>query len=259
MPNARLVSALAAAALAASLAGCASGPRVGRETLLSQAPQPRDRACAVAARPEQLPRPADLVDAGFGAEAARLWEAAGRPAGHVLLSMGYDRRGLNVRRAVIERGSGVTAELATQLQRAVFAHRLQVPPGREEWGVRLRVDLGAAPQLRVGRQEQCRAAPREWEHHGPIRSFDGGYDVRRTLARSASAPSLADRDLVWVRVRLDAHGLVTDARVERTVVSATWENRVLGYVRGLQFLPALEDGQPVPGEATVPLRLGALR
>ncbi len=255
MPHARLVSTLAAAALLSGLGACAFGRQVSQESLLSEGPQHRDRACGVAARPEQLPEAAELVDDAFGADAARLWEAAGRPAGYVLLSMGYDREGVNVRRAVLEHSDGVTPELADELQRAVFAHRLKAAPAREEWGVRLRVELGPEPALRVGRREQCRAAPREWEH----RSASGGYDVRQVLASSLSAPSPADRDLVWVRVRLDARGIVTDARVERTILRGSWENRVLGYVRSLQFLPALEDGQPVPGEATLPLRLGALQ
>jgi hypothetical protein len=258
MPHARLVSTLAAAALLSSLGACAFGRQVSQDSLLTQ-PSNANRACGVAARPEQLPEAAELVDGAFGADAARLWEAAGRPAGYVLLSMGYDREGVNVRRAVIEHSEGVTPELADELQRAVFAHRLQAAPARDEWGVRLRVDLGPQPSLRVGRREQCRAAPREWEHRSASGGFGGGYDVRQTLASSLSAPSLADRDLVWVRVRLDAQGIVTDARVERTIMRGSWENRVLGYVRTLQFLPALEDGQPVPGEATLPLRLGALQ
>jgi hypothetical protein len=260
MPHARLVSALAAAALLSTLGACASfGREVSRDTLLSEAPRHPGRACGVAPRPEQLPEPAQLVDGDFGPEAARIWEAAGRPAGYVLLSMGYDREGVNVRRAVIERSPTVTPEMADELQRAVFAHRLQAAPVRDEWGVRLRVDLGAQPALRVGRREQCRAAPREWEHRSAAGGFGGGYDVRQTLSSSLSAPSPADRDLVWVRVRLDAQGIVTDARVERTIMRGSWESRVLGYVRTLQFLPALEDGQPVPGEASLPLRLGALR
>jgi len=259
MPHARLVSTLAVAALLSTLGACAFGRQVSQESLLSEGPRHLDRACGVAARPEQLPDAAELVDGTFGADAARLWEAAGRPAGYVLLSMGYDREGVNVRRAVIERGEGVTPELADEVQRAVFAHRLQARPAREEWGVRLRVDLGPRPALRVGRREQCRAAPRQGEHRSASGGFGAGYDVRQTLASSLSAPSLADRDLVWVRVQLDAQGMVTDARVERTIMRGSWENRVLGYVRTLQFLPALEDGQPVPGEATLPLRLGALQ
>lgn len=247
-------SALAAFFLAAGLGACSTGRQLSRDTLLTEAP-PRqlDRVCRVASYPEQLPTAVELVDAGFAAEAARLWEASGRPAGYVLLSMRYDRTGLNVRRSVIEHS--VDAELADQVQELVFAHRLQTPPSRGEWGVRLRVDLGQEPALRVGRREECRPAPRE-----PAYSRSAtGFDVRELRASSVSAPSLSDLDLVWVHVRVNASGIVTDARVERSLYRGIMESRVLNAVRGIQFHPALDDGFPVASETSIPLRLSSLR
>jgi hypothetical protein len=58
-----------------------------------------------------------------------------------------------------------------------------------------------------------------------------------------------------VRVALDAGGHVTEARLERTVSRGSWENRVLSYVRAISFVPATEDGWPVPAQLMFPLRL----
>jgi TonB family protein len=68
---------------------------------------------------------------------------------------------------------------------------------------------------------------------------------------------LATSGMVWVRVSLDEHGLVTGARVERGATRGVWEGRLLNYVRTLAFLPALEDGVAVAGETTIPVRLGS--
>ena len=174
------------------------------------------------------------------------------PAGHVLIGMRYDERGVNVRRAVIERQ--VPAALADTLQKLVFAYRRALPQAEREWGVRLRMDLGEQPVMRVGRSLVC--APRARD---PAAGFgnsvaDASFgDVRQ----SAPSPGLAESSgAVWVRVVLDAGGNVTDARVERTAIRAAAEQQVLRYVRNISFIPATEDGYPVPGQLTFALRLG---
>lgn len=55
---------------------------------------------------------------------------------------------------------------------------------------------------------------------------------------------------IWLRVSLDAEGAVTDARMERGRATGVSGWRVLNVVRSIPFVPALEDGYPVPGELT---------
>ncbi len=251
MTTCRSLSLLALAALALAGAGCAAGPRpVSRATLLSDAPRAGDTGCRVSARPAELPAAEALVDvAALNADVAKVWAASGRPAGYVLFSMRYDRDGTNVRRAVLE--SSASPALADTLQKLVFAHRRRAAPADGEWAVRLRLDLGAAPAVRVGRHEVCRPAPRDLDR----RMAGIGYDVRnRFYASAPTTPTAADPQMVWVRVRLDARGNVTEARIERSLVRApNWEARVLSYVRTLSFVPATEDGYPVPGETSIPI------
>ncbi|HEX2202949.1 MAG TPA: hypothetical protein VHG91_06615 [Longimicrobium sp.] len=247
--------ALALALLAAAaLPACAGlGGPSPRASLLTDAPPAFDRVCRPVHAPEALPGPAELLEAAFAPAAVEAWTAAGRPAaGYVLLSMGYGRDGMNIRRAVIEHN--VSDALADTLQKLVFAHRRAVAPAREEWGVRLRVDLAETPALRVGRREFCRPSPRE----AGYRAVSTAFDVRETSPWSVNEPLLSDGGLVWVRVSLDEAGLVTDARVERSPVRGPWEVRLLNYVRSIPFYPALEDGYPVAAETRIPVRVGSV-
>lgn len=226
------------AALLPALAACAANtPANGPLPSWQEA-----RACRAERGPTTLPAADQLVDAGaLGAEAARLWRASGVRGGHVLFTLLYDRDGTNVRRDVIEHS--VPHELADSLQKLVFAHRKRTGAARDEWGVRFRVDLGDEPAFAVARREVCTPVP---------------SDRRVAMRGIADAPGSAATtpDLVWVRVRLDATGLVTDARVERGALREGGETRLLTYVRGLAFRPALADGRPVPGETMIPVRLG---
>jgi len=227
-----------------ALAACSATPRAG-----TPVPAGRDaRACRAERFPAELPAAGELVDAdAFRADAARLWRTAGSPVGHVVFTLQYEPDGVNVRRAVIEHT--VPATVADSLQKLVFAHRLQAAGARDGWGVRLRVEMGAEPSLAVARRELCTAVPAD--RRAGLASILP--DVRDT---EAGVPGLITPGLVWVRVQLDERGLVTDARVERGVTRGAWQGRLLSYVRTLAFLPALEDGVPVAGEATIPVRLG---
>jgi hypothetical protein len=211
---------------------------------------PRGQRCTVSRVPAELPRPGELVQAdAFRAAAARLWVRAGRPAGHVVVSVRHDPGGVQVRRAVIE--STVPTALADSLQALVFTHRRETPRAAEEWGVRLRVELGDEVALSVGRRQTCAPRPREEE-----RIATDAFDVRERDANAAAASLPAtDPALVWVRLRIDANGRVTEASVERGIRRGASEQRLLNYVRMMAFYPALEDGYPVPSEITLPLRV----
>jgi len=245
----------AAAAGVLLLAGCASPGPAPRDEMLSGAlPLPTEgRRCSVAADPQQLPGAAQLIDAdAFSAQAGRLWAGAGKPAGHVVFSVRHAADGVQVRRSIVE--STLPAGLADTLQKLVYAYRRATPEANAEWGVRLRVDPGETVALRVGRREECTAHPRD----PGFRS--SAYDVReKGEADDLPLGRPTDPNLVWVHVRLDARGLVTDARVERRVLAAVAEQRVLSYVRSLTFDPALDDGEPVPGEATITVPLLLIR
>jgi hypothetical protein len=254
MQHTRLLFAISTAALAAACAtpGPSTGPSAGSAAFAAEDRPPRGVRCTVSPVPATLPQPEALVDAdAFRAAAARLWAAAGRPAGQVLLSIRHSPDGVQVRRAVIH--STVPAPLADSLEALAFALRRETPRAPEEWGVRLGVELGDAPALRVERRRECAPRPREEE-----RIAADPFDVRERDLRSAAALPSTDPGLVWVRVRLDAAGRVTDATVERGVRRGVWEQRLLNYVRTMAFYPAVEDGYPVPSETTISLRLSSI-
>ncbi|MFL5383018.1 MAG: energy transducer TonB [Longimicrobiaceae bacterium] len=251
MQHQHLLLAISAAALAAACAPIdpSTGPTTGSGFLGADDGLVRGARCTVSLVPATLPKPEALMDAdAFRAAAARLWAAAGRPAGHVLFSIRHSPDGVQVRRAVIE--STVPAFLADSLQVLVFDYRRRTPRTAEEWGVRLRVELGDAPALQVERRRECAPRPREEE-----RLAADAFDVRERDLSSVAALPVTDPGLVWVRVRLDANGRVTEATVERGVRRGAWEQRLLNYVRTMAFYPAVEDGYPVPSETTISLRL----
>ncbi|HEX6370610.1 MAG TPA: energy transducer TonB [Longimicrobium sp.] len=246
------VAALLACAACSSLTGAAPG----RAALLSDGPAPVDRPCRPSPIPEVLPPAALLVDsAALTAAVANVWRQAGSPTGHALLAMGYDEAGVNVRRDLLEHR--LPPALADSLQKLVFAHRREVEDVRRAWGVRLRMDLGGPePVLRVGRREVCAAQPRDAAVVGYGASGGATFgDVRdRTAATGLLPPS--SYGTMWVRVALDAGGNVTEARLERALPGrGSFENRVLSYVRAISFVPATEDGWPVPAQLVIPLRL----
>jgi len=234
----------------ALLAGCASTAAVQRESLLTGETPSRERSCGVAAEPAHLPTAAELVDVdAFQAAVERVWKGAGAPDGYVLFSVRHSRDGVQVRRAVLE--STLPREMEDTLQKLVYAYRRQAPAARGEWGVRMRLDVGPRMALRVGRRETCTPQPRGWEY----RTAGNSFDVRENDAWSVSNASLTDPSVVWVHVQLNEAGTVTDARVERGLPRPISEQRLLNYVRTMPFTPATEDGYPVPGELTLPVRL----
>jgi hypothetical protein len=248
MNRTRRLPLLAPALLA--LQGCATMSPIPRQALLTDDPPPRGRQCWVSPTPTQLPDASELVDTGaFRAAVSRLWTDEGKPRGYVLLSVRHSPEGTQVRRALIE--ASVPRELADSMQKLVFAYRREAPPASTEWGVRLRVDMGDPVGLRVGRREECTPRPRDWEY----RTAGSPFDVRESSAFGVANPTATDPTLVWVHVRLDSHGSVTDARVERGLARSANTQRLLNYVRSMAFLPAMEDGYPVPGETTIPLRM----
>jgi TonB family protein len=241
----RLLLAVTVAAVSAC-AGAPGGAAVPGDRLDG----PR-RACQAAPEPRELPAAAMLVDsAGLVNAAADAWRHAGRPAGHVVFSLRYDPHGLNVRRQVIEHR--VSPALADSLQALAYAHRRTTPRADREWGVRLRMEPGEQPALKVERSVVCPPALRD-PAEGPFSAAAnrGWGDVRD----SSPAPTVGSAGTVWLRVTLDAAGNVIGVRVDRGAVLRGGDAHLLAAVRTLAFAPATEDGQPVPGEITIPYRV----
>lgn len=232
-------------------AACATprGAAMDRSALLSDAPRaPTHRDCRVARDPAVLPAADALVDsAGLTSDARALWSAAGRPSGYILLSMRYDADGTNVRRDVLE--TSVPRSLADTLQQRVFESVRTTAAADAEWGVRMRVDLGDEPRLRVGRREDC--APYTRERLTLTRGGGVEWDREGDPWQVRSV-----RGSLLLRVQLDARGFVTGARLERGVHTGGLEQRVLNAARGMRFEPATEDGYPVPSEATIRILRG---
>lgn len=247
------LAALLLGAAVLGLPGCAPNPRLASAPearsaeLLSSRPAPVGRTCRVTGFPETLPAAEQLVDReALLADLAGLAPAPvsrdGTP--YVLLSMGYDRFGINVRRAVIEHDVG--AAVADSVQKLVFAHRRTLDEGDHDWGVRLRVSLvEGGGRLEVGRMEVCAPRPRDSLLAMAAESpFTGGTRVRGGYREST----------VWVRLQVGPNGTVTGAAVERGIVAGmALEQRIFDHVRSLFFEPALQDGQPVSGTISIPV------
>jgi len=243
---------LASLALALSAtAGCASraptlSPEARSAELLSATPPPAGRTCQVIATPADLPAADRLVE--VDALAADLGDLRLEPrdaAGYVLLTMGYDRFGSNIRRTVIEHN--VRKEVADSVQKLVFKHRRTADEGEDDWGVRLRIDLDGPPRFAVGRQEFCAPRPRDHAVALAMETTMGAGTRMRDGYREST---------LWVRLWVAPSGTVTRAAVERGIVSGlSLEQRVFDYVRTLFFEPALADGHPVTGTISVPVRV----
>jgi hypothetical protein len=251
MNRSRAFRPLLAVSTLGMLAACASvqgTPPARDPALLSDAPAYPADGCRVETLPEVLPEADALVDTrALAAKLAELRAEGAPPAGHVLFSMAFAPDGANVRRTVIEHS--VAPRLADSVQKLVFAHRRTLPARDAEWGVRMRIDLAGEPRFRVGRRELCAPQPRG----RGLLAMAGWSDVSLPDPYFETATGA---NTVWVRVRLDELGRVTDAALERGIVRrGMTESALLHYVRTLSFQPAVQDGRPVPGETSVPIRL----
>ncbi len=225
-------------------------------SLLGVQTAPLGRVCRVVPLPEELPAAGVLVDsAALHAALIELQEdRTMAPQGHALLSLAYDRFGINVRRTVVDHD--LPAVVADSVQKLVFAHRQEVPAG-EEWGLRLRIDLGEEIAMRVGRQEFCLPRVRDRGITSPTAD-----QLPATGVQTPPAVNLWERtgrgmreEVVWVRVFLDPQGRVEGAQIERGLLTGMAEAQVFQHVGAMHFEPALQDGIPVSGSLVLPLTI----
>lgn len=213
--------------------------------LLSSVP-PRAAGCAAEGVPNRLPSVAAILDsASLAANLSELQRGEPLAAGYVLLTLGFDREGHGTRRDLIEHD--VSPLLADSIQKLVFAARQRVRESEEEWGVRLRIDLGEQPALRVGRREFCPPLPRDSRLDAAMQTVNP--------ARARFRRGVRERT-VLVRAEVNESGFVTSARILRSELSGSAiEREIAQYLRRFLFNPATVDGIPTVGWVELPVRV----
>lgn len=231
------------------LAALALVPACGSSRAATDGPARSDLyECSVEAFPEVLPSPEALVDAApLGRALRALPEVAdGDVAGaFVLLSLGFQADGLNIRRDVIEHA--VSAVTADSVQRLVFANVRQAPQMEREWGGRLRIEFANGIDLLVERREFCPPRPRD---------TDLELAIARYMVTGPRARGRRGQRTALARVRIDPAGHVESAWIVRGVAGgALLEADLTQFLRRFFFYPARLDGRPVPGLIDIPVRV----
>lgn len=167
------------------------------------------------------------------------------PTGHVLLTLAFDRDGMNIRRNVIEHN---TAPLvADSIQRLVFAACRQVDDTEEEWGVRLRVDLEEPIRLRIGQRELCPPVARDRQIEEAIQGFNPAGVRYRGGVRER---------IIHVRALVNERGIITSTHIERGELRGSSLERSLSeYLRQFLFQAATVDGVPTASWVVIPVRI----
>ena len=232
LPRLRPARLLAAALVLAALPTSAHAQR--RSVLLSDSPAPAGRRCEVAKRPRALPALSAVVDSAGLQQALAADSTLRGAAGSVLLSMRFDAAGALgwVRPIEGDLPEGAQAAVQQIVQRFVRGGARQDEP----WSVRLRVQAGAAPELRLGRSEICPV------DHGP------GASARAT--EQVTGQDIAEMNRATesrIQVRVSPQGQVADVRVLQSSGSRILDDMAVRSARESRFLPELVDGIAVEG------------
>lgn len=232
------------AALNACTHSRSEGP--ARSELLLSSTAPRSTGCVVESLPEELPGVDVVVDSAMLAAAlGELRHQGTAPTGYVLLTLAFDRQGLNIRRQVIEHSTA--PHVADSVQQLVFAARRQVGEAEREWGVRLRVDLEESIRMRVGQREFCPAVARDRAIEEAMRGFNPVGVRYRGGVRERT---------VHVRALVSEIGIISSAHIVRGELRGSGLERSLAeYLRQFLFQPATIDGFPVGSWVVIPVRI----
>jgi hypothetical protein len=241
MPVGRVVN-VGVVLVASMLSGCASS---ADEAGIS-GPRTASAGCHSESFPETLPTPDLLVDtAALSADISAVASAHDGMSGFVVLSMGYQRDGINMRRAVIEHE--LTPQQADSIQKLVFAHRKRLPESEHEWGARLRIDIDGGVAFGVDRREYCAPRPRDPEIESAMRGFMS-TGVRFRGGRR--------EEIVLLRTLIHPAGYVESVTIVRGGISGSMlERDLLVYMQQFAFSPATIDGFPTRGHVNVPVRI----
>ena len=205
-----------------------------RSALLSDSPPPAGRRCEVAKRPRALPALAAVVDSAGLLQALAADSALKGAAGSVLLSLRFEPAGALAWARPIEGDlpAGAQARVQGIVQRFLRSAGRQDEP----WSVRLRVQVGTAPELRLGRSEIC-----------PVQHAPGAV---QTMAERLTGQDIAEMNRAGesrIQVRVSPGGQVMDIRVVQSSGSRIMDDMMVRSSRESRFLPELVDGIPVEG------------
>ena len=200
--------------------------------LLSDAPPPEGRRCEVLGR---TPRAYAAVLDSAALRQALAAEPAGGAAGTVLYSIRWDEEGRLDWVRALENTLPEAAEARVQV--LVRAHA-RAARASDPWSARVRVPLGgAAPEVRFGRSEVCRAVS---DPGRGAMTMGGSERMRpedlRDLERAGEAR---------VEVRVGTSGEVLDVRMRQSSRSRFIDDVALRSAQGGRYLPELVDGAPV--------------
>lgn len=232
------------------LAACTShgGPAVayldnrGREeVLLSNWKPPTGQKCTIAAVPLVLPAVESLLDTAT----MPIYLAQGGlvdASGSTLFSIKFDSSGRPTRARAIE--STLTDQARDNLQLAVATALQSQPPG-DDWGVRVRIDLGPAVLYRVGRGEVCAPAPIEV------------LGDRATLEPAHLDDRVIDKRVQVIRfnVLVGADGTVLDAKLIGSMENSALADDMQRFLMSERWKPGLDDRIPVTMSAVRAPRL----
>jgi len=228
------------------LASACAGPvsSINREAaLLSLAPPPEGRTCGVATAPKVLPSAAALVDSVRLISSART--PPGDPPAYALLSLRFDDHGRPTWTRVIETSLGqAQREAIERLVAPSVLPQVEAP----SWSMRLKVEISAAPELRVGRSEICPAVPEPGtiDVTTSTRVSTTGRGVRPQAVPSIRTPRLS--------LLIDVTGRVLQTRLLEGSTDSDVDRAFEQSLRGRRFRPALIDGQGVTAWTEWPLR-----
>lgn len=204
-------------------------------------------ACEPDESPATLPDPRELVDTAALSPELRALARSEEAEGEAVLTLWYQTDGVNMRRDVI--AHTLTPFFADSLQALVFSQLRRQAEAEEDWGVRLVIGLGDDVRYEVQRRQICAPAPRDPELESTMATFFSTGSRYRGGRRER---------VVVLLVSVHPAGYVSDAKIVRGASSgSSLERELFQYVRQFSFEPATIDGIPVPGQAYVPVRIGA--
>jgi hypothetical protein len=250
-PSRQPARAIIALSAIVTLAACSGQRRVSdadlgdskrEDVLLSNWKPPTGQKCTIAALPLVLPRVESLLDTITMPSYLAQGGIAGA-TGSALFSIKFDSTGAPRRAKVIET---TLSQQASDILQLAVASAIQPQPQGEEWGVRVRVDVGPSVHYRIGRREVCDPVP-----------------IGRSYAPGAPPPpgDINDRTIekrvqeVRFNVLIGADGTVLAAKLVAPLDNAEVEELLHKGIMSEQWRPGLDDRIPVAMSAVRSTRM----
>ncbi len=200
---------------------------------LSEWRAPSGQRCVVRPEPTPLPAFGALFDSVAVAAVASEFPARGA----ALYSVAIDSLGILSELRLIE--STLPEEEAVALQDTLIhfaksggSEAREVRPEVRNIHVRVRLDTGGTPGMRVGYSEECPPEMRDRRH------------LERLLAEANARARRSGQVELWIFIGED--GRVRQARVVGSSGDTFLDGIAVGLVSQIEFSPALLDRKPVP-------------